>query len=128
MKRIDEVEGIKLFKLHYGKTPKEAGYPVIDIYERQHAYLYATSEKVIKAYKTQQNILRWMMLWYMWPMAIAFINFFDALKYQDVFHQRCIATYIFFGAWLILAIVLGIKVRQTGKLIELGKNITYLNY
>ena len=122
-------EAINLFKSTYNKTPEEAGFPVIGIYKRQNAFLYAVSEETIEAYKTQQNILRFMMLWYMWPLLIMFINFFDALvTYQDVLHQRCMTTYIFCSIWLILAVVLYIKVWQTRKIVKFGKTITYLKY
>ena len=124
-----ENKAISLFKLAYGKTPQEAGFSVIDIYEKQNAFLYAVSEETIKAYKTQQNILRFIMLWYMWPLLIMFINFYDALiTYQDPLHQRCITSYVFCGIWFLLAIILYIKVWQTSKIVKLGKTITYFKY
>lgn len=58
MERTDEA--IALFKKQYGKTPKEEGFPVIGIYERQNAFLYAASEEAIESYKTEQNIIRGM--------------------------------------------------------------------
>ena len=49
-------EAVSLFRHQYGIHPAQSAYPVIDVYEKQHAYLYASSEEAVKAYKTQQNI------------------------------------------------------------------------
>lgn len=54
-------QAIDLFQIRFGITPQESRYPVIDIYEKQHAYLYAETEEAIAAYKTHQNIIRWIM-------------------------------------------------------------------
>ena len=122
-------EAIYLFKEKYGKTPKESGMPVIGIYEKQRAFLYAVSEEVIEAYKTQQNIIRWVMLWYVWPMILAMINlFFAFFSYQDVMHWRCWVSYVFIAVWGALLIVCWIRANKAGKLIKLGENITFLNY
>ena len=124
-----EDEAISLFKLAYGKTPQEAGFPVIGVYEKQDAFLYAVSEETIKAYKTQQNIFRFMMLWYMWPLFIIFVNFFEALlTYHDALHPRCITTYVFSVIWIMLAVILYARVWQTRNLVKLGKTITFLKY
>lgn len=121
-------EAIDLFKKKYGKTPKELGFPVIGIYKKQHAFLYADTEETIRAYKTHQNIIRWMMTWFMWPLPIALLIWFIALAEENVWHPLCIASYIFYGVWGILLVVLSIKVRKAGKLIKLGENVTFLNY
>ena len=34
-------QAIDLFQIRFGIPPQESRYPVIDIYEKQHAYLYA---------------------------------------------------------------------------------------
>ena len=62
-------EAVSLFRHQYGIHPAQSAYPVIDVYEKQHAYLYASSEEAVKAYKTQQNIIRWMMTYFLWPVA-----------------------------------------------------------
>ena len=58
-------EAVSLFRHQYGIHPAQSAYPVIDVYEKQHAYLYASSEEAVKAYKTQQNIIRWMMTYFL---------------------------------------------------------------
>ena len=127
MERTDEA--IALFKKQYGKTPKESGFPVIGIYERQHAFLYAASEEVIKAYKTHQNIVRGLWLWGLWPLLVVFFVGMTAMcKYQDFWHPLCVACWILYGICFVLYIVLGIKTKRAEKLFELGDNITYLNY
>ncbi|MBQ9271632.1 MAG: hypothetical protein IJ218_05150 [Alphaproteobacteria bacterium] len=127
MERTDEA--IALFKKQYGKTPKEAGFPVIGIYERQSAFLYAASEEAIESYKTEQNIIRGTMFWGLWPLILVMINYFDALKrYLDGMHWRCVVSHVFLAVWLVVVVTLYIKVIKLGKNFKLGKNITYLNY
>ena len=127
MERTDEA--ITLFKKQYGKTPKSLGFTEISIYEKQHAFLYAKSLEVIEAYKTQQNILRWIITWFVVLIVIAVLIWFVALaEYKNPMHPLCIACYIFYGVWVVLLIVMDIKVKKAEKLIKMGKNITYLNY
>jgi len=127
MERTDEA--IALFKKQYGKTPKESGFPVIGIYERQSAFLYATTEEVIKAYKTEQNIIRGTMFWALWPLILVMINYANAaVWYHDVFHWRCVVSYVFLAVWLVVVVTLYIKVLKLGKNFKLGENIIYLNY
>ena len=122
-------EAINLFEKNYGKTPKEAGFSVIGIYERQHAFLYADTEEVIKAYKTHQNIIRWQISWYIWLLVPAMINFCYVLfRYQDVMNWRGLATYVFLGIWIILGIVQWLRAKRLDRLIKQGENITFLNY
>lgn len=126
MERTDEA--IKLFVKKHGKTPEDAGLPVIGFYEKQHAFLYAVSKDVIKAYKTQQNIIRWQTSWYVWLLAIVLLNYGDAFfRYQDVMHWRLLATYIFLVVWCVLGIVQWVRGKKFDRLIKLGDNITFLN-
>jgi len=131
MKRLKEA--VKLFKQRYGKTPKELSFeldlPVVGIYEKQHAFLFAVSEEVIKAYKTHQNIVRGVIFWGIWPLVLIMINCLDAMKrYQEMFNWRCVISYVFLAVWLVVVVTLYIKVLKLGKNFKLGKNITYLNY
>lgn len=122
-------EAINLFKKRYGKTPEESGMPEIDIYEKQGAFLYADSKEVIKAYKIQQNILRWMMSWLVWPMVVALLVWLIAVtKYQNIWHPLCLLSYIFVSVWAVVVIVLSLKFKQTNRLVKMGNNMTYLNY
>ncbi len=113
-------KAVDLFKERYDKTPSEAGFPVIGIYERQSAYLYATSEKVINAYKTQENIIRWMIMWYLWP--------FPFMKYTSFTHPSFIAWYFFTALWSILGFVLCAKALIASRIVKFNENVTYLNY
>ncbi len=122
-------KAVDLFKDIYGKDPSKAGFPVIGVYERQNAYLYATSKKVIKAYKTQQNIIRWMMLWYLWPFPIIFIGTtMTMMKYTSLTHPSFVAWCTFMATWSILGFALCAIVLITSRTVKFGKNITYLNY
>lgn len=127
MERTDEA--IALFKKQYGKTPKESALPVIGIYKRQSAFLYAASEAAIKSYKTEQNIIRGTMFWALWPLILVMINYANAAAwYHDVFHWRCVISYVFLPVWLVVVVTLYIKVLKLGKKFKLGENIIYLNY
>ena len=127
MERTDEA--IALFKKQDGKTPKESGFPVIGIYKRQSAFLYAASEEAIKSYKTHQNIVRGVIFWGIAPLVLIMINYLDAMKrYQEMFHWRCVVSYVFLAVWLVVVVTLYIKVLKLSKNFKLGKNITYLNY
>jgi len=122
-------KAVDLFKDAYSKTPNEAGFPVIGIYEKQSAYLYATSEKVINAYKTQQNIIRWMIVWYLWPFPFAFIGTtMTMMKYASFTHPSFVAWCFFTAIWSILGFVLIAKVLIASRIVKFGKNVTYLNY
>ena len=122
-------KAVDLFKKKYGKTPTEAELPVIGLYERQSAYLYATSEDVIKAYKTQQNIIRWIMLWYFWPFPIAFVGTtMTMVKYTSLTHPSFIAWCSFTALWSILGFVLMAKGLIASRIVKIGENVTYLNY
>ena len=131
MKRLKEA--VKLFKQRYGKTPKELSFeldlPVVGIYEKQHAFLFAVSEEVIKAYKAEQNIIRGWIVFGMWPLVAIMVNYFGAmLRYHDMWHWRCMISYVILAIWLAVFVTLWIKVLKLGKNFKLGKNITYLNY
>ena len=127
MERTDEA--IALFKKQYGKTPKESGFPVIGTYERQSAFLYAASEEAIDSYKTEQNIIRGTMFWAWWLLSLVMINYANAaVWYHDVFHWRCVISYVFLPVCLVVVVTLYIKVLKLGKNFKLGKNIIYLNY
>ena len=47
-----------LFEVKYNCSPEEYGYPVIDVYQRQRAYLYGKDEEAVKVYKKCQNLIR----------------------------------------------------------------------
>ena len=122
-------KAVDLFKMKYNKTPGAAGLPVIDLYERQNAYLYATSRKVIKRYRMQQNIIRWLMLWYLWPFPIIFIGTtMTMIKYTSLTHPSFVAWCSFFAIWGILGLVLCAIGLITSRTVKFGKNVTYLNY
>ena len=130
-KKLEELKpkAIELFKDAYGKTPKEEGFPVIGLYEKQSAYLYATSETVIKSYKTQQNIIRWLMLWYLWPWPVAFCGTtMTMIKYTSFTHPSFIAWCFFTAFWAILGFILIGRALLASRSVKFGKNVTYLNY
>ena len=126
-KRTDEA--INLYKERCGKTPEEDKFTVVGIYKKQRAFLYATSEEVIKAYKTQQNIVRWIITWYFWPAPFLFIGMLIGfLKKTDFTHPLFIVCAILFAGWAILGFVFITKASKTIRIIKFGENITYLNY
>ena len=122
-------EAVALFKKNYGKSPKEAGFPLMDIYEKQNAFLYAVSAEVIQAYKTQQNIIRWLITRFTWICAAVMIIFLTALfSTRNPLHPMCIVSYVLFAFCALLLIILTLKVWWAKPLVKLGKTITFLNY
>lgn len=120
-------EAIALFQKQFGKTPDESGYSVIDVYQKQHAYLFGKTEDAVKAYKTCQNILRWLMCFYLWPFLIFYIAFFYGLFQFNEFSHPLVAGTLFLGmCWIVLFLVLGYKVFQADK--RQKGNVIWLNY
>ena len=122
-------EAVELFKQTYGNSPKNLGFPAIAMYEKQSAFLYATSDEVIRAYKTQQNILRWFMSWFMWPAPIALIAWIVAMvRYHDFLYPACLAIATFGLVYITLFVVLAVRVWLTTRLVKIGRTVTFLNY
>lgn len=75
--------------------------------------MYAHSKEEIVAYKTCQNIIRWMMVWYLWPLALMMIVLiFCALPEVIAGNWLSIAfvgPVAFFVMWVILFLVLAVK-------------------
>lgn len=127
MKQQEINHAISLFKSRFGKTPEESPFPIIGIYKKQHAYLYGATEEAIAAYKKSQNIIRWEVKFYIWPIVLDFIIFFWGIfKFQSLTHPIIWIAAAFFICWFILLIVLQCIVTITDKKIK-GK-ILFLNY
>lgn len=102
---------IDLFILRVGKTPKECGYQVIDIYKKQKAFIYAPDNDAVKNYKSSQSIIRWIMVWGFIPLLLAFsIVFFYGFphfeKTGDFWDPVIIGTSAFFVLWSVLIFIL----------------------
>lgn len=116
-----------LFQNRFGQTPQESNYPVISIYEKQHAYLYAETKEAVVAYKTCQNILRWIMRFYLWPIALAVaVLFVGAFKFQNLTHPMVLGAFVFFVCWVIVFFVLCYKVLKADK--KQKDKVIWLNY
>lgn len=119
-------KAVDLFVVRYGKKPQEFGFSAIDIYEKQQAFLYAVSEKVIKSYKTQQNILRWTMKWLVVLPTCALMGIL--LFNQDITMTIMAIAMLYYAAMLLATIVFCIIAKYAMPPIKLGKTIVYLNY
>ena len=102
---------IDLFILRVGVTPKECGYQVIDIYEKQKAFIYAPDNNVIKNYKSSQSIIRWIMAWGFIPLLLAFsVVFFYGFPHFEktmiFWDPITIGATAFFILWSILIFIL----------------------
>ena len=86
MEKKREKEAIDLFIASVGKEPKACGYNAIDIYEKQRAYIYAKDEKTLKAFKSSQNIIRWIILWGFWPifLCLCIIFFYGIPRVETI--------------------------------------------
>lgn len=121
-------EAIALFERQYGAKPENTDFRVIDIYKKQRAYLYGTSQEVINAYKTSQNIARWIIVYYFWPIIVDVILLFICLlKYEANIDNLASKILIGFGAaWVVLFWVLWYILIQSEKKFR-GK-VVWLNY
>ena len=122
-------EAIAKFRERFMKSPYDLGFPVIDVYEKQSAFLYGQSKEAVEGYKTCQNIIRWIMVYYLLPMVICVIVFmFGLLQYcnNNVVNPLIIISLTFFVFWIILFIVLYIKAKKADK-ISKGK-VIWINY
>ena len=121
-------EAIALFERQYGAKPENTDVRVIDIYKKQRAYLYGTSQEVINAYKTSQNIARWIIVYYFWPIIVDVILLFICmLKYEANIDNLASKILIGFGAaWEVLFWVLWYILIQSEKKFR-GK-VVWLNY
>ncbi len=119
----------KLFKQIYGEAPADKGLPVVEIYEKQGVYLYATSANVIKTYKMQQNILRCLIPWSMRLLLVAFFVWvFTCILYQNFLHPLCIAVYIFLILGIAVYIVANKQIQHSRKIIKPLETIVFLSY
>ena len=125
-----EKYAIELFVKQYGKNPKECGYPFVDIYRKQSAFLYGSSKEAIEGYKTCQNILRWMMVGYLWPLILAFgISFFCGFTHiinHEFSHPTLVLPLLFVVFWIILFLILWYKTWRANKISK--NNVIWLNY
>ncbi len=121
-------EAIALFERQYGAKPENTDFRVIDIYKKQRAYLYGTSQEVINAYKASQNIARWIIVYYFWPIIVDVILLFICmLKYEANIDNLASQILIGFGAaWVVLFWVLWYIVIQSEK--KIRGNVVWLNY
>lgn len=122
---------IDLFILRVGKTPKECGYQVIDIYEKQKAFIYAPDKDAIKNYKSSQSIIRWIMVWGFIPLLIAFsVIFFYGISYLEkagtLWNPITIGASVFFILWSILMLILCFIAFKHHKLVD--NKVYWINY
>ncbi len=122
---------VNLFVLKYRQTPKEYGVSVVDVFKPQRAYIYAPTEKVAKAYKSSQGILRWMLTWALWPLAIPLIillvyTFPNFVQNGAEFDAITIAATVFFFAWC--ALMLGLCFYGLWQDKKCKNKVLYINY
>ncbi len=131
MDKKQREQAINLFVVKYRQTPKEYGVPAVDVFKPQRAYIYAPTEKIAKAYKCSQGLIRWMFKWALWPLAIPLLillgySFPNFVQNGAKFDAITIAAVVFFFAWC--ALVLGLcfyGLRQDKKC---KNKVLYINY
>ena len=124
-------QAIDLFVTKYCKTPKEYGVPVVDIFKPQRAFIYAPSDDVAKAYKTSQSILRWLMIWGLWPLGLDFILFgayvFPRVSSIDIiFAPITLCLIAFFVLWSVALFCLSVYGYFLGSKSE--NRVYFINY
>ena len=124
-------QAINLFVLKYRQTPKEYGLPVVDVFKPQRAYIYVPTEKISKAYKSSQGLIRWMFTWALWPLAIPFIVLLvytlpNYVQNGAEFDAITIAAVVFFFFWCALLIGLCFYGLWQDK--KCKNKVLYINY
>lgn len=124
-------QAINLFVLKYRQTPKEYGVPAVDVFKPQRAYIYAPTEKIAKAYKCSQGLIRWMFTWALWPLAIPFIVLLvytlpHYARNGAKFDAITIAAVVFFFFWCTLMIGLCFYGLWQDK--KCRNKVLYINY
>lgn len=124
-------QAINLFVLKYRQTPKEYGVPVVDVFKSQRAYIYAPTEKISKAYKSSQGLIRWMFTWALWPLAIPFIVLLvytlpHYARNGAEFDAITIAAVVFFFFWCTL--MMGLCFYGLWQDKKCKNKVLYINY
>ena len=108
-------------------SPEEYGYPVIDVYQRQRAYLYGKDEEAVKAYKKGSNLMRnSLMLGIIGCLAVLFVFAAWYIFYNDkVIHPLSIGAVAigivdFFGVLIAYFRCLKYEKAHKGKVIFLN--------
>ena len=131
MDKKQREQAINLFVLKYRQTPKEYGLPVVDVFKSQRAYIYAPTEKISKAYKSSQGLIRWMFTWALWPLAIPFIvllfyTFPNYVQNGAEFDAITIAAVVFFFFWCTL--MMGLCFYGLWQDKKCKNKVLYINY
>ena len=124
-------QAINLFVLKYRQTPKEYGVPVVDVFKPQRAYIYAPTEKISKAYKSSQGLIRWMFKWALWPLAIPLLillgySFPNFVQNGAKFDAITIAAVVFFFFWCTL--MMGLCFYGLWQDKKCRNKVLYINY
>ena len=72
MTESQKQRAVNLFIFKYATTPAEAGYSQIDYYKEKDMFVYSDSAEAIKAFKQTQNILTWVMRYFLGLMVLCF--------------------------------------------------------
>lgn len=123
--QIKEAE--RLFQSTYGKTNEEAGFNAIDIYEKQRAYLYGQNQESIRSYKIGQNIIRFFLCGYFWPIIVCiYLAIWIFAKNECHITTSVYYLLIFILVYIVFGVVLLCVGHHHFKKHK-GK-VTYLNY
>ena len=117
-----------LFEVKYNCSPEEYGYPVIDVYQRQRAYLYGKDEEAVKVYKKCQNLIRnSLMVGLMGCLALLFVFAAWCVFYSDkVIHPLSIGA-LAIGVVDFFGVLIAYFRRKKKKKKHRGK-VIFLNY
>ena len=131
MDKKQREQAINLFVLKYRQTPKEYGVPAVDVFKPQRAYIYAPTEKIAKAYKSSQGLIRWMFTWALWPLAIPFIVLLvytlpHYARNGAKFDAITIAAVVFFFFWCTL--MMGLCFYGIWQDKKCRNKVLYINY
>ena len=124
-------EAEKLYQNMFRCLPAVDGYKYVDIYEKQSAYLYGKSSEAIEAYKTCQNIIRFMLTGFMWPLVvdiiILFWGMFKGIHPEGIIiNWQLVSGTLFFIGYFIYFLILWHKCSVAEK--KVNGNLVWINY
>lgn len=127
MDRKEIEKATALFQEKFGMPFPRSKYPVIEVYKEKRMYLYAASKEAAQAFKICQNIIRWLMLFYLWPLILGLIVFIRKIvKSHDWSSPLIQGVVIFCIIWICLFFILWYKAAKADKK-QKGK-VIWLNY
>lgn len=99
---------VLLFHEKYRKDPETEGLK-IDYYQAKDMFLYSTSQEAIKAFKICQNILMWLMKYFLGSLFGCFIiEALVLIKFSVAMSTAFYVAFATWGVWVVIFLALAV--------------------